>query len=278
VKVVNSYITGFSAGKFTGVTGEVYGWEGWETGPNPANPQPYLWCDMNAGVQGGQLGAFVIENSLIAGNLQGIAADVQYGATTQITNVTVADNQLAGIVTMPRGGGGVMVDSSIVWGNGYQAIFPTTGYYGDAGGPPWGVDFSELMAACGTFQLDNVDFETSGDLIGWGGGAPLGPPGGAGGFDVQGQAATGLGNIAANPLFVGGGGPDGYLLSAGSPCIDAGGVMSAEVLDMWNTYAGGDARLIGAAVDMGADEVPEPATMALLGIGGVLALIRRRRR
>ena len=91
------------------------------------------------------------------------------------------------------------------------------------------------------------------------------PPGDA----ADSGLTEGLNSIYLNPLFEDPPRPPDYgtwdyTLGTGSPCIDAG-------IDVGYAY-------IGTAPDMGAFEVPEPATLSLLALGGVAALIRRRRK
>ena len=62
-----------------------------------------------------------------------------------------------------------------------------------------------------------------------------------------------------------------------SPAIDAGSNPAGVGVNPYDQRGSPYARSVGTT-DMGAFEVPEPATMALLGIGGVLLVARRRRR
>ena len=124
----------------------------------------------------------------------------------------------------------------------------------------------------------------------WGNTAPTGDQIFVGGYwgiselslnysDIEGGYA-GEENISENPLFEIGPLGDYYLsqIDAGqllnSPCFDAGSdLVTAYSLEMWTTRTDGigDSDL----VDMGYHYIPEPTTVLLLGMGGLL--IRNRK-
>lgn len=80
--------------------------------------------------------------------------------------------------------------------------------------------------------------------------------------NVGGTAYAGTGNIATDPLFVGGGGEpwNTYKLQTGSPALSA-------------SSSGG---IIGAVLDESMFGVPEPSTLILLGLAGMFLLPRQR--
>jgi len=96
---------------------------------------------------------------------------------------------------------------------------------------------------------------------------------------IQGLSGSlgGIGNIGNNPLFA----PNSeFSLLPGSPCIDAGkdaGVYT-DILGRPRPYdfPGVDNNGSLPEFDIGAYEIPEPATLLLLGLGAVI--LRRKRR
>ena len=214
--------------------------------PNMAKAgNTYPW-DYHAGVNGGNQSDNVVENSLLYDNETGVSGGHSPGNVI-VRNSTIADNFIA--VTSVHGDDPgmekVLVENSILWDNTWDNCNDL--------GP-------------GTHRFNYSIYDPAKTLFG--------SPGGFGGVVIL----AGANNLNVDPLFVGGGGAAGYQLSAGSPAKDAGsnglipGWLVASDLDLY-----GNDRT-ASPVDMGAHEVPEPATMIILGIGTVGALLRRRRR
>ena len=64
-----------------------------------------------------------------------------------------------------------------------------------------------------------------------------------------------------------------------TPYVGSGGSNAAGYqVDMWDTYQGGWGHLEIDDVSIPGDFVPEPATLALLGLGGLATLLGRKRR
>lgn len=171
-------------------------------------------------------------NSLFNGNnaLDGDGGGiyVQFG-TPDIVNCTLVANLATGGDATGDGGGiysdagtdGVVVTNCIAWNN---------------------VDDNDSTALAQIFGAATVTFSCVEGLL---------PP-------------LGLGNIADNPLFVDqdgadnvpANGDDNLRLSVDSPCIEAGN--SAAVPGGITTDLDGNQRIVGATVDMGAYEFPNP--------------------
>lgn len=93
--------------------------------------------------------------------------------------------------------------------------------------------------------------------------------------DEEGEPfVPGPGTVFADPLFAG---PDDLSLLPASPARDAGA--TSALPPTYNVDLADNPRVVGAAVDIGAYEAPEPAAgLASAAAGTALALLRRRKR
>ncbi len=218
------------------------------------------------GMEGHQSGT-LIENSEITGNsTTGDGGGLsQFTSTLRITNSSVTNNSAQG------GGGGL----SLLFGGTYitNSVIADNVAAGDGGGLLNAIGGVEIVnsvitnnqaSAGGGISMPGGDIANS---IVWGNTPTQGIVGLDGSAisvdnsDVQGWTGGGVGNIDADPLFVGGG---DYRLQVGSPAIDAGDD-SAVPADVYDVDEDGDTteptpdldledRIQGVAVDMGAFE------------------------
>ncbi|MEM7305791.1 MAG: right-handed parallel beta-helix repeat-containing protein [Planctomycetota bacterium] len=169
-------------------------------------------------------GLALLRNSLFHDNSSGWGGAIQLdGDGARVELCTISGNtaeQNGGAIALMTATAPVEVVSCILWNNA-STVFP-----GD-----------ELFVNSGTLiELDYVDLQ-----------------GGLSGVDGLGITTLGAGVLDVDPLFVNPAGGD-YHLAAGSPCVDAGD--PTFVAGAGETDLDGDARVLGAAVDLGSDERP----------------------
>jgi predicted outer membrane repeat protein len=166
-----------------------------------------------------------------------------------VQNSTFVDNSMTGASTSGGaiyGSDNVTVESCVFAGNSVR------------GGTAGIVDLTKGLAGTIINSIGEGDIINAGTLDGGGNTENLG-----------------AGNALVDVLADNGGPTLTHALLTGSPAIDAGSNPAGLTYDQ---RGAGYARVVGSRADMGAYEIPEPATMAVLGLGSLAVLCRRRRR
>lgn len=227
--LTNNTFTGNSAG-----TGMVYALRG-----KPTLTGNTISGNTGVGVFFGENCLAVTSGNTISGNSgNGLSLDRAYSVSN---GDTISGNTGDGVYT--TGGIPVLVNA-IISGNTGNGVNAFASYVTVAD--------TTVTANGSTGVLSNNQFPTVANCVIYGNSADL--VGAKATYSNIGTGETvGNGNITADPMFVGGG---DYHIRRGSPCQDVGNndAIPAGV----TTDIDGDARIIGDAVDMGADEYKQP--------------------
>jgi hypothetical protein len=254
-----------------------------------AEPRPVITVNGLDSIFANPYGAFLMSATTLsdveidAGGMASSAVTFGFGSASSVVERVIARSTRDGAITcnqsqgtirdsacLSAGSGGIGLGASVAIAGTYTdnvrnvtAIstgsnsFGVNYFYGTFGGPgPTYTISAKSLIAQGTFQdihvrgqgtgtsvtmnLDHSDYDSAVDEDVSGGAASVTAPG------------TGTGNITAVPMIAG----DGYHELAGSQTIDAGatdGSSGVEDID-------GQARTIGSAPDIGADELAFPTT------------------